>query len=128
MNSCNRVLVIIIFAFLFAQEKNAHAQQTHHVNVLINQGPTCQIVGVHDETPFEFELFPNPVKDQLTIISSEHNVCVSVLDLFGRIVLAETKLLENKIQLDVRDFANGIYYVRLKSERKTEYTKIIIHE
>jgi hypothetical protein len=128
MTNTNRLLIIIIFALSLGHGKYCHGQQTHHVEVSINQGPACQIVGIAEESFLKYQIFPNPVKDELTILSSERDVHVSMLDLFGRIVLSETTLVENKLKIDVQGFAKGIYYIRLKGERKTQYTKIIIHE
>jgi hypothetical protein len=128
MTNTNRLLIIIIFALSPGYGKVCHAQQTHHVVVSINQGSACQIVGIAEESLLKYQLFPNPVKDELTILSSENDVSVSMLDLFGRIVASETTLVENKLKIDVQGFAKGVYYIHLKSKRKTEYMKIIIHE
>jgi hypothetical protein len=128
MRNPNRILIIIIFTLSLGHRKDCHAQQIHHVDVSINQGPTCPIVGITEESFLQHQIFPNPVKDELTIFSSERDVHVSMLDLFGRIVVSEKILVGNKLRIDVQGFAKGIYYIRLKSDRKTQYTKIIIHE
>lgn len=65
--------------------------------------------------PFNFELFPNPAGDQLTIKVLEdfkHSYRIELFDVTGRLV--QTGQLENSIQqLNCEQLTNGLYLVKI---------------
>lgn len=73
-----------------------------------------------------FELYPNPVGDQLFIELDKFNKAESlrVFDSKG-LVIREMKVNTNRIQLSTEDWANGMYFIQLSSGDKFYMRKII---
>jgi hypothetical protein len=75
------------------------------------------------------ELFPNPVKDMLTISINNKNKqpIVRIVNAFGQ----EMKVLsiENNQQnrIDVSSFSNGVYFVTIMTDDKVE-TKTFVKQ
>jgi hypothetical protein len=76
--------------------------------------------------------FPNPANDKLLISLADDNKSISaktiIKDAYGRIIKQESFNIEiNKtINLSTSDLANGIYFVELITDKKTEVKKIIV--
>jgi hypothetical protein len=70
-------------------------------------------------------IYPNPTAGEFTI---EHNNSSSktilITDLSGRLIYTTTSS-EQVIKLNIKDFANGIYYVKIQSGISTEVVKIV---
>ena len=90
--------------------------------------------GTSSEEPgsFGFEIFPNPVQDQINIsffLDKATQVKISVLDLTGKEVgnLLNQRMNEGNIGLICRDFKvpSGIYLVKLETESGVIQTKKI---
>jgi len=70
-------------------------------------------------------IFPVPTTDFVTIeLLNNKQVFVQLVDVFGKIVLAES--LQYTTQLDMSVFAKGIYYLSLKTEEQSVTKKIIV--
>jgi len=73
----------------------------------------------------KIKLFPNPVTDKLTIISSENtNATAEIYSLFGQ-KLYSCVLKEENTNIDVSNFQNGIYLVSLISKTGIDTYKVI---
>ncbi len=64
---------------------------------------------------FEFKIYPNPVNDVVTIVSSDKLGLVEIVSLDGRLV-RKLDVEEEKISLNVEDINKGIYIVRVSSK------------
>ena len=73
---------------------------------------------------FNFEVYPNPVKDVLNVISAESIDMVKIYDLTGRIVKQAAPNKAN-FNVDVADLSNGVYLVKLNADNKEVTTKLI---
>lgn len=73
-------------------------------------------VGLSENTPvFSVELYPNPVKDFLTIITSTTgNKIVSVLDITGK-VITEQAFRNNSIKISTQNYTNGVYFYKIQN-------------
>ncbi|MBA4241457.1 MAG: hypothetical protein C0448_12080, partial [Sphingobacteriaceae bacterium] len=71
------------------------------------------------------KLFPNPNNGLFSIetISSE-NKTITVTDVAGRVVLSDVSS-EMMFNVDMRDLANGFYYVSIKTTHSMEIIKIV---
>ena len=69
-------------------------------------------------------VYPNPVKDILNVISAESIDVVRIFDLTGRVVKQATPNKAN-FDLDVADLSNGVYLVKLNAGNKEVTTKLI---
>jgi hypothetical protein len=76
--------------------------------------------------------FPNPANDKLLISLSDDNKSISaktiIKDAFGRTIKQEyfNTEINRTINLSTSELSNGIYFVELITDKKTEVKKIII--
>jgi len=88
-----------------------------------------------NETEFvsRLSLYPNPTDDQVTIefacIAGCNDAQITVSDALGKIVRTKNISFagEFKEQLDVSDFADGVYYVTVSTDQGQSVKKLIIH-
>lgn len=79
-------------------------------------------------------LFPNPTKSLSTILfnwkgNSSEKMTIRVLDLSGRMVGNAIQLIPqngiNRVDIDAESFANGIYFIELRSNHESKVRKLI---
>ena len=72
-------------------------------------------------------IFPNPANNEVSIqLNKECNNCIlEITNAIGQIITTEKlSSLENKI--NVTAFANGVYYIKVKSDNKANYVQKLI--
>jgi D-alanyl-D-alanine carboxypeptidase len=76
----------------------------------------------------EFTMFPNPARDVLTVRynGNENTKHLSVFDGTGRAVKTVTIMSKNENSINVSELKNGIYYVKLIGDGKTNITRKLI--
>lgn len=67
-------------------------------------------------------IYPNPVQDYV-MIESEKVDYVEVLDIYGREIYATE--VRNSVKVDMSNYSNGIYFLRLHSNGATAVQKIV---
>jgi hypothetical protein len=72
-----------------------------------------------------FSLYPNPSNDIVTIETDKSNVQYTITDLLGKKVLSGI-LIQNKSQLDVSSFADGVYFIELTNGSNRTTQKLIV--
>jgi PKD repeat protein len=76
----------------------------------------------------EIKAYPNPTNGIVTLVSSENaSSQVRVFDLAGRKIINKTvNFLENAQNiLDLTAFSNGVYFIKVDSQEKTQTIKIV---
>jgi hypothetical protein len=80
-------------------------------------------------TPASFTLFPNPAADVLNIslqqFKRNQHYSLSLFNSIGQMVY-HTKGVKEKMQLQVDDFAGGIYLLQLQSDNGSVSNKVVI--
>lgn len=77
-------------------------------------------------TNLSASVFPNPTNGNFTLtLNNPTDVLVDVLDLTGRTVIAQTQYTGNNISLSLENMDNGIYLVRIISEKETQTIRLI---
>ena len=70
------------------------------------------------------KLFPNPTKDKLTIeTNSTKEQCIEILNLIGQTIY--TSNFNKKAKVNTSAYANGVYILKLSSDKETEVRKFI---
>ncbi len=70
------------------------------------------------------QVYPNPVKDKLTIrLPSHEKVSVKLMDSQGRELLTER--FKGALEIDIQDYPKGMYVLRLFTKDEVVVTKII---
>jgi hypothetical protein len=91
--------------------------------------------GVIDVTTKKTIIFPNPVKNNLTIqfpntINSDTEVTIITVN--GQVVkkkiIAQNEVIDYQKQIDVTDLKNGIYLLQLHSTNYSKVLKIVIQK
>lgn len=84
----------------------------------------CETLGLSDLTSVDFEYYPNPVSDVLTIQSQETVASIDVYNLMGQLVLNSSTISQGKIDLSTLN--QGIYLVKATFDGgRTETLKIV---
>lgn len=88
------------------------------------QGENTVVLSTDTYSSFEFEYYPNPTKESITINSNINIKSIQLYDVQGRILT--TKLVnETQSNLDISNYSNGIYFVKVTSEKGSKVVKII---
>ena len=62
----------------------------------------------------DFNIYPNPVKDEIIISSEEMIEEISIYDVYGRLQVAVTLSRQGEVTVDVSDLSKGVYFVKVK--------------
>ncbi|MBL0340051.1 MAG: T9SS type A sorting domain-containing protein [Bacteroidetes bacterium] len=75
-------------------------------------------------------LFPNPANDKLTIAFGSINkkVEVNITDITGKVIYSTIASETQKIEVNTKDFAAGIYVVQIQSPDFIGTKKLIIEK
>ena len=79
-------------------------------------------IGVEENILNNVSIYPNPAEDFI-MINSENVEFAEVIDIYGRVITASE--INGETRIDMSDFANGIYYVRLHSNGETAVQKVV---
>ncbi len=84
--------------------------------------------GIQESVLPSFQVFPNPVQQQLVIESKEllHHTTFELLNTEGKVVLqADTKQATSSFTIDVRHLTKGVYTLRITSPEESETVKVV---
>ncbi|EPR73367.1 hypothetical protein ADIWIN_1397 [Winogradskyella psychrotolerans RS-3] len=78
----------------------------------------------------QYLLFPNPSKDivSLSFSSKQSNIEVTVLDIFGKMVLMQKEQHVSTLELNISALEKGVYFVKVKDDKGQWGSKKIIKE
>ncbi len=70
---------------------------------------------------------PNPATSRLTISLSNHKKAeVTIADITGKIIFSTTTRETPQLEINTKDFADGIYIVQVKTEEWVETRKVVV--
>lgn len=101
---------------------------TLRINWLDSNMPgECILVDdIHEERNLSFSIYPNPANNVLRIESYNYSiVSLYLIDLQGRII-KKMDINEPSLELDLSNFSNGMYLIRLMDEEGFSETKPFI--
>lgn len=93
---------------------------------------TCNVTGIASAEIREglISVYPNPARNRVTVSANnvtETLVAVKMIDLTGKTVYSRLVNNSNKtVNLDVSEFASGIYFMQVETSEKVVTEKIII--
>ena len=79
-------------------------------------------IGVEENILNNVSIYPNPAEDFI-MINSENVEFAEVIDIYGRVITASE--INGETRIDMSNFADGIYYVRLHSNGETAVQKVV---
>jgi hypothetical protein len=90
----------------------------------INSQINYQLVGISENENAKFQLFPNPVQDELTISGVSEASTYEIIDLNGRVILVgKLSVIETKI--NVTTLQNGNYLFVISSPKGTSHYNFV---
>ena len=82
-------------------------------------------VGINSKQFTGFNLYPNPAKDVVTVVSTtKDNANIEIFNGIGSLVQT-VEMNDTKLVIDVSSFASGIYTIRLTNERGSTTLKFV---
>lgn len=82
-------------------------------------------LGIEEFADDELRVYPNPVKNELHIDRSEASLLnIEIFNVAGQLLL-NTTLQEKNNSMNLRDFSQGIYFVKVKTFDKSKTFKIV---
>ena len=73
----------------------------------------------------DFEIYPNPVNDKINIVTEEIVEDIVVYDIYGRHQVSKTPSLQGNLTIDLSDLKSGIYFVKIRTEKRDIVKRII---
>jgi len=93
--------------------------------LIVNVYLQCVGIKSHAGNSVPVSIYPNPTNGEFTIeMKNGLKKTVEVMDLTGRIVVVELSD-KDKIDLNISAFANGIYYVKVRTKMSVDVIKIV---
>jgi len=84
-----------------------------HINAKANSPIFLGVGGSSTQYPEEISVYPNPVKDFLTVkFPTKGTHTVTIYNIIGKQVATKTVQEENEVKLNIGDQPNGIYFVQ----------------
>ncbi|MDC1452418.1 T9SS type A sorting domain-containing protein [Vicingaceae bacterium] len=116
------------FRFAFSSDGSAVREGFGVDNVSLDMP-----VSIHDASPEEgivFSLYPNPTKEEFTLVAptTKESLTIEILDTKGQLVYRkEIPAISARIhKIDISSIANGIYFVKINSGSIFKIEKLII--
>ena len=75
---------------------------------------------------FSAEIFPNPAKDVLNIVSDSEIISYELYDALGRLLINKTEVANTESIVNVSSLKHGIYMLKLNTQKGTGTFKLII--
>ena len=74
----------------------------------------------------DIKVYPNPANDKITIESTIINkdAMISIYNIQGQLLI-QRPMLQTKINIDASGFTEGIYYVKVKTEKDVAVKKFV---
>lgn len=95
--------------------------------LIIDNFSVTEVLGIDEALQTQFSVFPNPAKDYLTISNSMDASIqgIELSDLNGRIIKNIKVANTTEAQLIISDIAQGVYMLKIVSDRGTLVKKIV---
>jgi hypothetical protein len=82
------------------------------------------VLGVENFTQLDFDYFPNPTKDNITVNANSTIKSIQLCDMQGRVLMTQTTDATQAI-LDISNYSNGIYFLKVNSDKGEKAKKIV---
>jgi hypothetical protein len=100
------------------------------MSALYFENPDCEkSTGflLEKKAQFDFQVYPNPTNGQLNLDNlSVKPFTYKIYDFYGSIICdGEANLLTSKDQIDLSNYANGLYFIRIRGDGEERIIKIV---
>lgn len=86
------------------------------------------VVGVKENTTPQFNIFPNPAKNNVTVKISKEQIgsTITVIDMLGNKVAVVMNTKNNEVNLNLETLSNGVYFICIENEKGSTTNKLVI--
>ena len=107
--------------YVYTVTSNCNSVESEHSEECII---FLEITGI-DENISTMEIYPNPVNDNLNIVTEAEIEDVVVYDIYGRHQVTETPSHQGNLTIDLSNLKSGIYFVKINTEKSNIVKRII---
>ncbi|MBW6499566.1 MAG: T9SS type A sorting domain-containing protein, partial [Bacteroidales bacterium] len=93
--------------------------------VWVNVAMTADDTAIHDVEDIDVKVFPNPVQNTLFVEANIMITDILVIDMPGRPVLS-VKVQDRQSELDLSSLYNGIYFIRVYTDRGIKTLRVMV--
>jgi hypothetical protein len=86
--------------------------------------PACDTEGINENAKTIFSIVPNPAHNNITIAAGTNFHTIEIISFIGQTVLSQPQT-GNSATLDISNFTNGVYFVRIISDYGTSVKKFV---
>lgn len=115
--------------FLVQQHESTGCSTWSDSLLIIPDPVACSSLGISGKETVEFELYPNPAADKVTLrwdTGGKTEIFLYQPD--GKLLFTFSSSIESQAELDLRNLATGVYLLRLQLEEYASATKYLIVE
>lgn len=126
-NTDNGIVDAILLGVVSDVTTSGHPNIVKYDNIRISAVNTLPKLSVNELLSSKFAVFPNPVTDIVTITSSE-NIGVEQIEMYdisGKTVKSRNYAMENEVQLNIENVANGTYFLHIKTNEGIAVKKVV---
>ncbi|TNF50008.1 MAG: T9SS type A sorting domain-containing protein [Bacteroidetes bacterium] len=86
-------------------------------------------MGIAEDVSDLFTIYPNPAQETIEVLFSQNigKSTLTITDIAGKTVYSNVELTGEKIQLEVGQLQNGIYFVNLINDNKSTSKRLVIN-
>jgi len=117
-----RFYTILLFLIISV---SSYAQSVTTVTVAINQPETCLIAGIEKPALEDISIYPNPAKQDFTVLSNSIMSEVSLINASGKTVYSK-KINSKEITVKVSGLKKGLYQCLIINSQGLKQQAIII--
>ncbi len=83
------------------------------------------ITSLENNPIFNLQLYPNPASEKLTIETQEAIENLEIINILGQVIWSQNKV-NNRQTIDITDYPNGIYYLKINTQAQERVEAFII--
>lgn len=84
----------------------------------------CNVVSVNDLSDYDFNFFPNPATNTVTLQAKDPITSIQVMNLLGQVVKSVIPK-ENQTSLDIADLSSGTYFIKVQVANNTGVYRLV---
>lgn len=81
--------------------------------------------GIHENVPFAYSIYPNPVDNEVSLDGINDVTKIELFDITGKLVKSIKLEFTEKTSINVSDFQNGMYIVKVYNDSGVQTTKFV---
>lgn len=79
------------------------------------------------ELSYSFDIYPNPVKDEIRISSEEVIKGITIFDIYGRQLYNQTIRQQGEVKIDVSNLISDVYFVKVRFNNGEIVKRVVIN-